>query len=95
MANSTSRPTPTRQINTLLVVVKGGTSYAQQAAKKAKLTPPQPTPSTAQAFNGQALTEAQLTDPRTTKPVIVNSAQIIFGTRLGMGRTKAQLIEKY
>jgi hypothetical protein len=76
-------------------VVKGGTLYTQQAAKKAKPTPPQPAPSTAQAFNGQALTEAQLTDPRTTKPVIINSAQVIFGTQLGMGRTKAQLIEKY
>jgi hypothetical protein len=77
------------------MVVKGGTLYVQQAAKKAKPTPPTPTPSMAQAFNGQALTEAQLTDPRTTKPVIINSAQVLFSTRLGMGHTKAQLIEKY
>jgi hypothetical protein len=69
----------------------------QQAAKKPKLSPMPalPTPTTTQAFNGQVLTEAQLTDPRTTKLVIINSAQVIFGTRLGIGRTKAQLIERY
>jgi hypothetical protein len=95
-ANSASRPTPARQINTLPVVCKEGVSYAAQAAKKARpVPPPNPAPSTGQAFNGQALTEAQLTDPRTTKPVIINSAQVIFGTKLGMGRTKAQLIERY
>jgi hypothetical protein len=52
-------------------------------------------PSSAQAFNGQVLTETQLTDPHTTKPVIINSAQVIFGAKLGMGQTKAQLIEQY
>jgi hypothetical protein len=42
MANSASHPAPMHQINTLPMVVKGGTSYAQQAAKKAKPTPPPP-----------------------------------------------------
>jgi hypothetical protein len=66
-----------------------------QATKKVCPMPPTSAPSTAQAFNGQALTEAQLTDPCTTKLVIMNSASVIFGTKLGMGRTKAQLIERY
>jgi hypothetical protein len=59
------------------------------------MLPPNPTPSTAQAFNGQVLTKVQLTDPRTTKPVIINSTQVIFGAKLEMGRTKAQLIKQY
>jgi hypothetical protein len=95
-ANSASQPTPARQINTLPIVCKGGVSYVAQAAKKAHpAPPPNPTSSTVQAFNGQALTEAQLTYPCTTKPVIINSAQVIFRAKLGMGRTKAQLIEWY
>ena len=96
MPNLASRPTLARQINTLPIVCKGGVSYAAQVAKKARpATPPNPMPSTVQAFNSQALTEAQLTDLRTTKPVIINSAQVIFRTKLRMGRTKAQLIEWY
>ena len=58
--------------------------YATQAEKKARPMPPTPMPSTVQAFNGQALTKAQLTDPHTTKPVIINCAQVIFGAKLGM-----------
>jgi hypothetical protein len=69
--------------------------YATQARKKAYLMPPTPALSTVQAFNGQVLTKVQLTDPHTTKLVIINSAQVIFGTKLGMGQTKAQLIECY
>jgi hypothetical protein len=57
--------------------------------------PPTPTLSTVQAFNGQALTEVQLTDSCTTKLVIINSAHVIFSAKLGMGRTKAQLIKWY
>jgi len=59
--------------------------YITQAKKKAHPMLPTPVPLTAQAFNGQALTEVQLTDPYTTKLIIINSAQVIFSAKLGMG----------
>ena len=72
---------PPQQINSFPVVRKGGLSYTNTAGK----TKPQQnqtrtqTPGLTQAFNGAPLTEALLTDPKTTKPVIINNAKVVFG----------------
>jgi hypothetical protein len=92
-----NRPMPPQQINSFPVVRKGSLSYANTAGK----TKPQQnqtrtqTPGSTQAFNGTPLMEALLTDPKTTKPVIINNAKVVFGYSFPARLNKAALIEAY
>ena len=92
-----NRPMPPQQINSFPVVCKGSLSYANTAGK----TKPQQnqtrtqTSGSTQAFNGAPLTEALLTDPKTTKPVIINNAKVVFGCSFPARLNKAALIEAY
>ncbi len=59
------------------------------------LTPAQPMTLASTTANPNALTPAQLRDPKMTKPIIVASALLVFSKKLSMSCPKPSLVAAY